>query len=202
LLRRAIKRCAQGIAIVFAAPLALLSGFGRFRSLFLLGAHTFAVTPGVPGVYLRAAFYWMTLRRSELDVYLHFGAFFSHPEVELGKDVSIGPYTMIGRAVIGERTQIAGGVQIVSGTKQHLRDAAGKLTDEGRVFQALRIGAHCWIGAGAIIANDVGDRTTIGSGAVVVKPIPSDATAVGNPARVLEDPSPRTPADSRPRPTA
>jgi len=73
---------------------------------------------------LRAAFYWMTLRRSALDVYLHFGAFFSHPEVELGKDVSIGPYTVIGRAIIGERTQIAGGVQIVS----------------GRVFDSIRPG--------------------------------------------------------------
>jgi acetyltransferase-like isoleucine patch superfamily enzyme len=128
----------------------------------------------------------MTLRRSDVDVSIHFGAIISNPGAEIAKGVSIGAYSLIGMAIIGEGTQIAGHVQIVSGKQQHQRDASGNLTDTGRVFQEVKIGSHCWIGAGAIIATDVGDQATVGAGSVVVKPVPAGATAVGNPARVLE----------------
>ena len=186
MLRLAFKRCIQGVSIVLVAPLALLAGGGRWRSLFDFGVQALAIVPGAPGIYLRAAFYWMTLRRSDLDVSIHFGVIISNPEAEIAKSVSIGAYSLIGKATIGEGTQIAGHVQIVSGKQQHQRDASGNLTDAGRVFQEVRIGSHCWIGAGAIITTDVGDQATVGAGSVVVKSVPAGATAVGNPARVLE----------------
>ena len=44
------------------------------------------------------------------------------------------------------------------------------------------------IGAGAQVLGgfEVGDGAKVGSNAVVVKPVPAGATAVGNPARVLD----------------
>lgn len=51
----------------------------------------------------------------------------------------------------------------------------------------IQIGNNVWIGGGAIICPGVtiGDNTTIGAGSVVVKSIPANVIAVGNPCRVL-----------------
>lgn len=52
----------------------------------------------------------------------------------------------------------------------------------------VTIGNNVWIGGGAQILPGVtiGDNVTIGAGSVVVKDIPSDTVAVGNPARVVK----------------
>lgn len=51
----------------------------------------------------------------------------------------------------------------------------------------VRIGNNVWIGGSAIIGPGVtiGDNTTIGAGSVVVKSIPANMVAAGNPCRVL-----------------
>ncbi len=51
----------------------------------------------------------------------------------------------------------------------------------------VSIGNNCWIGGGVTILPGVtiGDNVTIGAGSVVVKDIPSDSIAVGNPAKVV-----------------
>ena len=53
----------------------------------------------------------------------------------------------------------------------------------------VRIGNHCWLGAGVIVMPGVtiGDNTVIGAGSIVTKDIPSDVVAVGNPCRVLRE---------------
>lgn len=45
----------------------------------------------------------------------------------------------------------------------------------------------CWLGGGVTVCPGVtiGDRCIIGAGSVVVKDIPSDSIAVGNPCRVI-----------------
>jgi maltose O-acetyltransferase len=51
----------------------------------------------------------------------------------------------------------------------------------------IKIGSNVWIGGGAIICPGItiGDNTTIGAGSVVVKDIPSNTIAVGNPCKVI-----------------
>jgi len=51
------------------------------------------------------------------------------------------------------------------------------------------IGNNVWIGGGAIICAGVtiGDNTTIGAGSIVVKDIPSNVLAAGNPCRVIRN---------------
>ena len=51
----------------------------------------------------------------------------------------------------------------------------------------LTIGEDCWLGGGVTVCPGVtiGDRCIIGAGSVVVKDIPSDSMAVGNPCRVI-----------------
>jgi len=100
--------------------------------------------------------------------YMNYGcAILDCNTVRIGSDVLCAPY-----------------VQIY--TAYHPTDPAVRLT--GRELAApIVIGNNVWIGGGAIICPGVtiGDNTTIGAGSVVVKDIPANVIAVGNPCRVL-----------------
>ncbi len=53
----------------------------------------------------------------------------------------------------------------------------------------ITIGNNCWIGGNATICPGVtiGDNVVIGAGSVVVKDIPSNTIAVGNPCKVIRE---------------
>ena len=53
----------------------------------------------------------------------------------------------------------------------------------------INVGNNVWIGGGSIICAGVtiGDNTTIGAGSVVVKDIPANVVAVGNPRNVIRN---------------
>jgi maltose O-acetyltransferase len=85
---------------------------------------------------------------------------------------------------IGENVMCAPYVQIY--TAYHPIDPENRLS--GRELAApVKIGNNVWIGGSAIICPGVtiGDNTTIGAGSVVVKDIPENVVAVGNPCRVI-----------------
>ncbi|KAB8315717.1 sugar O-acetyltransferase [Tolypothrix campylonemoides VB511288] len=87
---------------------------------------------------------------------------------------------------IGDNVLCASYVQIY--TAYHPTDPETRLS--GRELAApIRIGNNVWIGGGAIICPGVtiGDNTTIGAGSVVVKDIPANVVAVGNPCRVIRE---------------
>jgi acetyltransferase-like isoleucine patch superfamily enzyme len=54
----------------------------------------------------------------------------------------------------------------------------------------VKIGNHCWIGAGAIILKNVelGDACVVGAGAVVTKSFPNGSVIAGVPARLIIEP--------------
>lgn len=58
---------------------------------------------------------------------------------------------------------------------------------EQELAAPIKIGNNVWIGGGAIICPGVtiGDNTTIGAGSVVVKDIPENVVAAGNPCRII-----------------
>ena len=186
MIRRLAKAFLNAFFLFLALPLAALSAFGRIPMFFYLGAQICALAPGLPGDYLRICYYRLTLARCDLSARIQFGSFFAHAQAKVGPRVYIGPYCVLGRVDIGERTQIASGVMIPSGKRQHSRSDDGNIeTSNLEHFDTVSIGADCWIGTGAILLASVGAQSTIGAGAVVVKPIPAGVTAVGNPARIL-----------------
>lgn len=183
-----LKTVLHAVFLAIAFPFALTSGFGRIEPVFRFWAHSCALAPGIPGDYLRTAYYRLTLDKWSLESRIEFGSFFAHPLARVERGVYIGSHCVLGRTSIGERTQIASGVQILSGGQQHPRDAEGRIMGaEHGIFTTIRIGADCWIGAGSIVLADVGNSSTLGAGSVVVYPVPADSVAVGNPARVVRN---------------
>lgn len=185
-MKTVLKKFLHGIFLALAFPLALSSGFGRLASAYRFWAQSCALAPGLPGDYLRIAYYHLTLEECSLQSRIQFGSFFVHRETKVGCSVYIGAYCVLGKTVIGERTQIGSGVQILSGKRQHPRDSEGRiLGGQHGIFETVGIGADCWIGSGSIILAEVGSGSTIGAGSVVVHPVPAGSVAVGNPARVI-----------------
>ena len=190
MLKTALKTMVRGIFLVMAFPCAAAAAFGRWQPAYTLFAQGFAMAPGILGDYLRIAFYKLTLAECSLSSRVSFGSFVAHREARLGAHAYIGSYCIIGRAAIGERAQIASGVQILSGSRQHVRNEAGEISGaEQGIFATVEIGAHCWIGAAAVVMADVGEGATVGAGAVVTRPIPARSVTAGNPARVIRNPA-------------
>jgi virginiamycin A acetyltransferase len=185
-LKASFKFVLHRLFLVLAFPFALMSGFGRIEAIYLFWAHCSAAFPGLLGDYFRIAYYRLTLEGCALESRIEFGSFFAHPQARLSRGVYIGPYCVFGRCSIGERTQIAAAVQILSGRQQHGRDSQGRIQGaESGVFETVAVGADCWIGASAIVMAEVGDGCTIGAGSVVTNPVPPQSVAVGSPARVI-----------------
>ncbi|HVA62088.1 MAG TPA: acyltransferase [Terriglobales bacterium] len=184
--RRACKAAARGVAWLLVAPGAAAAGFGRFELGFRLFAELVALAPGLPGDYLRAGYYSLTLRRCPAAVRIAFGSLVAQSSTSLDRGIYIGSHCVLGDCEIGERTHLADHVQVLSGRHQHGHGADGRVlgADPSR-FTRVYVGADCWIGAGAIVMADVGMGATVGAGAVVTRAVPAGATVVGNPARPL-----------------
>jgi acetyltransferase-like isoleucine patch superfamily enzyme len=185
--KRLAKSVLNAVSLLIALAPASLTGFGRWEAVYTIFAHLYALTPGVVGDYLRIAFYRLTLAECAISSRISFGSFFAHPDARVRPGVYIGSHCIIGKTSIGERTQIASGVQILSGGRQHFRSGTGEMSgSEYGNFTVVTIGADCWIGAGAIVMADVERGSTIGAGSVVTRPIPACSIAVGSPARVVK----------------
>jgi serine O-acetyltransferase len=102
-----------------------------------------------------------------------------HPGAKIGERVFFDHAMGV---VVGETAEIGdgctiyqgvtlGGTSLYKGTKRH-----------------PTLGKNVVVGAGAQVLGGftVGDGAKVGSNAVVVKPVPAGATAVGNPARIIQ----------------
>jgi maltose O-acetyltransferase len=90
----------------------------------------------------------------------------------------------VARITIGEDVQIGPNVQLLTPThpvNAELRRA------KWEAARPITIGNNVWLGGGVIVCPGVtiGDNTVVGAGAVVVKDLPANVVAVGNPARIV-----------------
>ncbi|MBG9988597.1 serine acetyltransferase [Aerococcaceae bacterium DSM 111176] len=99
-------------------------------------------------------------------------------------------------ATIGDQFFIDHGIGIVIGETSIIGDRVtmyhgvtlGGITSKQDVKRHPTVGNDVIIGAGAIILGDItiGDGAKIGAGAVVLKDVPAGATAIGVPAKIIE----------------
>ncbi len=187
--RRLCKAMVFAASVLAVSPLIALAWLEkrttRAEVFFALFGQALAVVPGFPGHWLRGAYYFGTLDCCSWEVRIGFGTLFSHRAVAIAPRVSMGAYCMIGHARIGEDVMIGSRVSIPSGKRQHL-DEQGRLASVSR-FEPVSIGAHCWIGEGAIVLADVGNGCIVSAGAVVIDGMPAAKLIGGNPARVIRD---------------
>jgi maltose O-acetyltransferase len=104
------------------------------------------------------------------NLYMNFGCvILDCAPVHFGNNILLGP-----------------NVQIYAAS--HPLDPAERLTGKELAFP-VTIGDNVWIGGGAIICAGVsiGANTTIGAGSVVIKDIPANVLAAGNPCRVIRE---------------
>jgi maltose O-acetyltransferase len=90
------------------------------------------------------------------------------------------------RVEIGALTKFGPAVQLSTAT--HPVDPAERETGLEYALP-ITIGRNVWIGAAAIVGPGVtiGDNSVVGAGAVVVKDVPANVVAAGNPCRVLRE---------------
>lgn len=112
----------------------------------------------------------------------HWGRFFTgieiHPGARMGRRVFIDHGMGV---VIGETAEVGDGCTIYQGVT-----LGGTSLHKGAKRHPT-LGRNVIIGANAQVLGGftVGDGARVGSNAVVTKPVPEGATAVGNPARII-----------------
>jgi len=141
--------------------------------------------PGLHAVILHRRAHWCWQHKLKW-----LGRFISHitrflTGIEIHPGAKIGDRVFFDHAmgvVVGETAEIGdgctiyqgvtlGGTSLYKGTKRH-----------------PTLGSNVVVGAGAQVLGGftVGDGAKVGSNAVVTKPVPAGATAVGNPARIIQ----------------
>jgi acetyltransferase-like isoleucine patch superfamily enzyme len=189
-MKRLLKMSSNALALALMLPTAA----GCRLGMRLLGpqrgfagwSQLLSLLPGLPGVYLRRAFYRLVLPRCAGNACVAFGAVFSHPTARLGRAVYVGPYCVLGDVTLEDDVLLGSQVSIINGGRQHgIARLDIPMREQPGAWPHVTIGRDSWIGDRAVIQADVGRHCVVGSGAVVTRPIPDYAVAVGVPARVI-----------------
>ena len=190
-MKNLIKATFKAFFIILTVPFALfvwISPKQLKRSSFAALSQFVSLFPGKFGSYLRNAFYYLTMKEKSLSGTVHFGTIFSDPDIEIGQNVYIGPQCNIGQCIIGKNTLVASGVHILSGKEQHkFDDLDTPIQEQGGVYNKISIGEDVWIGNGAIIMGNIGDKTIVAAGSVVTKDFPEKVIVGGNPAKIIKN---------------
>jgi len=141
--------------------------------------------PGLHALWLQRVAHWCWMRglrwlgrfishlaRWATGIEIHPGARFGRRVfIDHGMGVVIGEMAEVGDDCTIYQGVTLGGTALVKGAKRHPTLEAGVI-----------VGANACVLGGFT----VGAGARVGSGAVVTKPVPAGATAVGNPARIIE----------------
>ncbi|GAM10588.1 nodulation protein L [Geobacter sp. OR-1] len=188
--RQIIKRIVLVLAYIPVLPLIIITRLGDSfgnDDFFTACACFLALLPGKTGSFLRLAYYRCTLESVSPDVFIGFGSYFSRRGAVLGRNVSIGAYCILGDVTLEDRVLLASRVSITSGKRQHAQRYDIENPSEDMIFDRVTIGRESWIGEGAIIMADVGERSIVSAGSVVSREMPAGRIIAGNPARVLQE---------------
>lgn len=141
--------------------------------------------PGLHAVWSYRIAHWLWKRRLYFPARLlsHLTRFLTgieiHPGARIGRRLFIDHGLGV---VVGETSEIGDDVLMYQGSV-----LGGTSLNKGKRHPTL--GNRVVVGTGAVVLGpiEVGDDSRIGSGSVVIKPVPPNATVVGVPGRVVHD---------------
>ena len=175
------------VAFVVSSPGFLVYKIIKSTELFRTFGEIYSFIPGKFGIYVRACYYHMTLKKCPLSVNMWTFSRFAYPDSEIGNGVMIGNFCNIGLVKIGDNTGIASKSSIPSGRYQHnYTDPNRSLLGTTNEPQKIHIGKNTLVGEGSIVMANVGDYCIVGAGSVVINDIGDYSVAVGNPAKVIK----------------
>jgi virginiamycin A acetyltransferase len=195
--RQMFKNVGSGFARALVAPCAAMTAvaarLGDRNETFNFWAHVLALAPGLPGMYLRRAFYQWTLDACAADCFIGFGAVFTQRQVRVEQGAYVGPYSLVGAATLRRGCLIGSRTSIVSGKNMHdlQPDGTWGPAKPGRL-RPVEVGEYAWVGEASTLIADIGRGALVGAGSVVASPVPPGVMVAGNPARfvrVLQPPA-------------
>jgi len=165
-------------------PVAMLSRTSDM--VFRTVSEMLSLIPYIFGVVVRAEFYRFALRHCGRNVVIEFGTVFIYRDVSIGDNVTINRYSVIHHCDIGSYALVGEHAVLLSGSRQHDIDRTDipMALQQGRK-KRIALGDDCWIGAHAVVMEDVGRGAVVGAGAIVNKPVPELMIVAGNPARPI-----------------
>ena len=193
-MRQTIKHLLNLLSQLLVLPLVALCKleeiiFSKNTELvFQICTHIVALLPGLPGAFLRRAFYSLTLDECSSHCHIGFGSIFSHRSTIVEEHVYIGSYSIIGSAHLGEHCLIGSRVSILSGKALHVLGEDGMWTPySAERLSQVKLERNVWVGEGAIIIADVGEGSMVGAGSVITTDIKPHIIVTGNPARFVKN---------------
>jgi acetyltransferase-like isoleucine patch superfamily enzyme len=180
-----IMKIAGYLSMPFVYPLVLLAKMSP-KIAFLAISEFLSFLPCVVGIIVRYEFYRRTLRSCGEDVFIHFGTVFYYPDVSIGNNVLIGMYNTVHHCDFGNDVLTAEGCRFLNGSKYHDFSRTDiPMNQQGGKMKRISIGDDVWIGANAVVMEDVANGAVVGAGSVVTKKVQPFRVAVGNPARTI-----------------
>lgn len=186
------KLFSHKLAMLLVSPCACLSWLesrtnSRAEVVYRFWADFFSLMPGLPGAYLRRAYYCWCLESCSANCHIGFGVIFAHRRAIVEESVYLGTYALLGEVNLKRGCLIGSRCSIISGGTQHERNSDGEwTTPETQNFQRISIGKGAWLGEASVIVADVGEGAMVAAGAVVAAQVPMHIMVAGNPARFVK----------------
>lgn len=177
--------CATAVTLPLALLVRLLNLTGS-DVMFQTASQLMSLFPGLPGDWMRQAFYWMVLDVPWPGPRICFGTTIAQRDTSFGAGVFVGSFCNLGRCHVGDRTLMGSGVYVASPRAHDYEDASRPIDDQGGNINKVMIGGDCWIGNSAVIMSSIANGVVVGAGSVVTKPCDEYGVYVGNPARKIK----------------
>jgi len=185
-----IKSAAEAVCFAVILPLYLLylchKPLGLEERFFPDVSQFLSLLPGLPGSYLRKAFYRLAMTRCAGDCLILFGTIFAQRDIEIGRGVYVGAHCNIGTCRLEDHCTLGSNVNVLSGRHQHsFDDLDTPVQHQGGRLEKITIGQDTWIGNGSIIMANIGRKCIVGAGSVVTRDVEDFSVVAGNPAKLI-----------------
>jgi len=182
-MKESLKRVIEFFFILLVLPFFVLYKIGvvRFSSFSLL----ISIAPGLVGIYIRRAWYSLTLKKCGKNLVVDFLGAFRTAKSSVGDNCYIGVNTYIGFADIGNDVMISGHTLVLSGKHQHGMKKNKLIAKQWGIEKKVNIRDDVWIGGNVTVMADVAEGTVVGAGSVVNKVFEPYLIIAGVPAKPI-----------------